>query len=112
MRKTTRTVATAFINGKSCKVNNTESTGSVLYLHDNAIARHCNGRVQVSLAGWNTVTTRERVNGVLTLIQSDYGVSQKDGAPRLTKWRNGWTIVKDMNPNAWYDAMTGEKVQV
>ena len=43
---------------------NTEIKDDVLYLHENAIAKWVNGRIYFTLAGWNTVTTRERLRGL------------------------------------------------
>ena len=65
MRKVTKEIKEAFAQGKAKKVGNTETDGQTVWLHGNAIVkRDPDGLVRWSLAGWNTPTTRERVNGI------------------------------------------------
>lgn len=51
---------------KSTNTNVIAKAGGIyLKLHDNTIAvKLDDGTIQVSLAGWNTKTTRERLNGI------------------------------------------------
>ncbi len=78
MRKITAQSATAFQQGYKFKSSNTEvkvtDTGAELYLHSNLIAVRKEGRLSISLAGWGTPTTRERLNGIdgVSLNQKDY----------------------------------------
>ena len=65
MRKVTRETVYAFLRRESLKMSNTHTDGTTLYLHDNAIARFDDkGQLWITTAGWNTVTTRERLNGL------------------------------------------------
>lgn len=71
MRKITKEAVDRFIiGGITFKSGNTRvdcsSVTNYMYLHDNLIAvnDHISGRIRVSLAGWNTNTTRERLNGI------------------------------------------------
>jgi hypothetical protein len=65
MRKVTEQIKQAFNQGTSLKVGNTRTDGQTVWLHGNAIVkRDPDGLVHWSLAGWNTPTTRERVNGI------------------------------------------------
>jgi len=65
MRKVTQQIKQAFSQGTSLKVGNTRTDGQTVWLHGNAIVkRDPDGLVRWSLAGWNTPTTRERVNGI------------------------------------------------
>ena len=65
MRKVTEQIKQAFNQGTSLKVGNTRTDGQTVWLHGNAIVkRDPDGLVRWSLAGWNTPTTRERVNGI------------------------------------------------
>jgi hypothetical protein len=65
MRKITREIVAAFMNREERRISNSYTDGTTLYLHGNAIARHrCDGDIEVTTAGWNTVTTRERLNGI------------------------------------------------
>ena len=78
MRKVTRQAAEAFIAGKSRSIGNTmvvvaEDT-VIMLLHGNVIAKRAvdnTKQFEVTLAGWPTPTTKERLNGLLT----SYGVS-------------------------------------
>ena len=65
MRKVTAQIKQAFEQGKSLKIDNTKTDGKTVWLHGNAIVkRDLDGLVRWSLAGWNSSTTRERVNGI------------------------------------------------
>jgi len=65
MRKVTQQIKQAFEQGKSLKIDNTKTDGKTVWLHGNAIVkRDLDGLVRWSLAGWNSSTTRERVNGI------------------------------------------------
>ena len=65
MRKVTREVTDAFFNRRPRKCGNTRTDGTTIWLHGNAIARHAdNGDIEITLAGWNTPTTRERLSGI------------------------------------------------
>ncbi len=65
MRKVTEQIKKAFEEGRSLKIDNTKTDGKTVWLHGNAIVkRDPDGLVRWSLAGWNTPTTRERVNGI------------------------------------------------
>jgi hypothetical protein len=70
MRKITKQALKAFTNGQSFRLDNTEVTpnanGSVtLLLHGNPIARRVGSAVWVTTGGWDTTTTKERINAVL-----------------------------------------------
>lgn len=72
MRKITQLAAQAFIAGRPFTQSNTtvthEGDNSRMYLHGNLIAHKTSDKLYVTLAGWPTVTTRERVNGLLTTM--------------------------------------------
>lgn len=94
MRKVTEKIKEAFEQGKSLKVSNTETDGQTVWLHGNAIVkRDPDGLVRWSLAGWNTPTTRERVNGI-----ANAGVHQVKFEPVL----NGQVI----NSFDWFASNT------
>jgi hypothetical protein len=83
MRATTKTVMSAFLDGRSKTVKNTRTDGRTVWLHGHAIIRRDGSGIEFTLAGWNTVTTRERLNGFFALIGSPYRVFQKDFVPHL-----------------------------
>jgi hypothetical protein len=56
MRSVTKTVITAFLEGRSKTVQNTSTDGRTVWLHGHAIIRRDGGGFEFTLAGWNTVT--------------------------------------------------------
>jgi len=101
MRKITRLAARAFIEGREFHRDNTSVViaqtgyGDVkrLLLHGNIIAiqdlfsntrnpskslMRTKGNLQITLAGWPTVTTRERLNGLLTEMGKREGIWQRN----------------------------------
>lgn len=70
MRQVTRQIVNAFVKGETKRIKNTETRDHELYLHDNKIAWFdmSNQVLYMTLAGWPTVTTRERLNGLLTAM--------------------------------------------
>ena len=91
MRKVTQEIKTAFENGESKKVGNTETNGTSVFLHGNEIVRRePSGLVLATLAGWNTPTTRERVNGITGMNFHQVGfVACLDGEPIC---ENDWFV--------------------
>ena len=73
MRKISKLAARAFINERKFSRDNTsvrsfptiDGKMTELYLHGNVIARKRGGKIHLSLAGWPTMTTRERLNTLL-----------------------------------------------
>ena len=111
MRQVTRDASRAFINGKQFKRGNTRvvlrDNGNIaLLLHGNTIAVRTLGRplgeTVLSLCGWNTPTTRERLNGLLELlghpylsfVQRNFGayIQDCDGAKAELNEYNGYTV--------------------
>ena len=98
MRQETQKIMSAFLRGQKASATRTNTDGNTVWLHGNKIAQRSEGDfVDFSLAGWPTVTTRDRVNGLLELSGSDYRVSQKNGTQFLT---NG-TDVRELGESEW-----------
>ena len=98
MRQETQKIMSAFLQGQKASAARTNTDGNTVWLHGNKIAQRSEGDfVDFSLAGWPTVTTRDRVNGLLELSGSDYRVSQKNGTQFLT---NG-TDVRELGESEW-----------
>lgn len=101
MRKITESAVRAFLDGRKYSNNNTSveienrPTGAVVYLllHHNLIAKREDGKLFITSAGWETSTTKERLNGI-----PGVNISQKNFAWYLNgeKWINPgtWTEVK------------------
>ena len=83
MRNVTNEVVRAFLNGQTKRVSNSETNGTSLYLWGNEIARKENGQIKINLCGYNTVTTRERLNGVLEYCIGKRALSTKQGTVLL-----------------------------
>jgi hypothetical protein len=83
MRKITAHVVGAFINRVPASRGNTMTDGHNLYLHGNRIAYWQDGYIYIRTAGWNSVTTRERLNAIP-------GVSLRTRAGTLYLNGNPW----------------------
>jgi hypothetical protein len=83
MKKITETIATAFAQGRNKSLGNTAARDNAFYLHGNKIAEKREGGIYMSLAGWNTVTTRERLNGLAYVLGLDASFTQKAFEPYL-----------------------------
>lgn len=72
MRKITETIVHAFMDRRAAGRGNSHTDGDALYLHGHKIAWHgeYNGAacVYMTLAGYGTPTTRERLQGILTVM--------------------------------------------
>lgn len=104
MRKITKAAVAAFMAGQEFSRDNTAvevrpfkdetRISAILKLHGNVIARRHvgdNTRVWVCSAGWETRTTKERLNGL-----PGVSISQKAGVWYLNgeKWDGMWTEVR------------------
>lgn len=78
MRKISHNATMAFVHNNNYKCDNTEVVAhyrehmTTMYLHGNTIAVKTGERVTVTLAGYGTPTTRERVNGLLTVLAQEF----------------------------------------
>lgn len=94
-RKVTEQVVAAFLQGSPRTVGSTHTDGTCLYLHGNKIAEHDGikagrHRIKVTLAGWNTSTIRERLNGLPGVqVSTKKGQAYLNGEP----WDGSWTKI-------------------
>lgn len=80
LRKETDKVTSAFVQGKAAKGARSHTDGKNLYLHGNHIGKHGeDGSVHLTMAGWGTKTTRDRLNGVVQHLGGTGGFHQKGG---------------------------------
>ena len=77
-RKITEQACYAFESGKKFCLNNTMVTDGAMYLWGHKIAEYKNGKLLVSMCGYNTVTTRERLNGLTGVC-----ATTKQGTPYI-----------------------------
>ena len=92
MRKITKEIVAAFMNHETRRIGNSSTDGMTLYLHDNAIAKWDEeGRLWVTNAGWESVTTKERLNGIpgVSIYQKNYTWYLND-----RPWDGSWTLVR------------------
>lgn len=92
MRKITKEIVAAFMNHETKRIGNSGTNGTVLFLHDNAIAKWDEeGRLWVTNAGWNSSTTKERLNGL-----PGVRVNVRQGQLYLNDqpWDGSWTEVR------------------
>ena len=100
MRKVTQQIKEAFERREAKSVGNTTTDGNTVWLHGNAIVkRDPDGLVRWSLAGWNTPTTRERVNGI-----ANAGVRSVGSVPVLNK--------QIINPKDWFASPPPQNILV
>ena len=100
MRKIEMEVIGAFIKGQVKEMSNTRTDGVHLWLHGNEIARvvyplplvRC---YQVTMAGWETPTTRSRINALHCLLGAPGRVHQSSGR----QWYRG----NEIDSLGWYD---------
>ena len=92
MKTITRKAITAFQAGKKLTSGNTSVNprigGMELVLHGNIIARDIGEGLEINLCGWNTPTTRERLNGLPGVnVHTRKGQAFLNGEPIAS---NGW----------------------
>lgn len=64
MRKVTKEICAAFIAREKKTVGNSHTFMGALWLHGNKIAEIINGELWITNAGWQSNTTKERLNGL------------------------------------------------
>jgi hypothetical protein len=85
MRKESLKIARAFAAGVAASAARTSTDGRAMFLHGNLIAkREADGSVWVTLAGWGTVTTRDRVNTLCSVLGSGVRFYQRDHVQRVS----------------------------
>ena len=73
MRQVTRIMSDAFWNGERKSMSNTTVQNKEMYLFGNRIAWVYDGKLYFTMCGWNTPTTRERLNGLgVRVSQKNY----------------------------------------
>lgn len=79
MRKETNKIAEAFKNGTPLREARTTTDGQRVLLHGHLIAERIEGgRYMLTLAGWGTSTTRERLNGISTALRLGFSFYQRN----------------------------------
>lgn len=98
MRKITKEAVEAFENGNKYSNSNTMVNDHGYFLHGNKIAEFeslnkndGNRNINITLAGWNSNTTRERLNGLTGVrVTTKLGQAYLNGE----KWDGNWITIK------------------
>tara|TARA_R110000824_G_scaffold9917_3_gene44050 strand:- start:18 stop:323 length:306 start_codon:yes stop_codon:yes gene_type:complete len=98
MRQETQKIMSAFLKGEKASAQRTNTDGKSVWLHGNKIAHRGDHFTWFTLAGWPTVTTRDRVNGLLKLSGSDYRVCQRNLRQYLLK---DGEAVRELGDSEW-----------
>ena len=89
MRKISQNIATSFLAGKPLHIDNTYTDGEKVFLHSNLIAKKIHpAKLEISLAGYPTLTTRERLNSILNVFGFDHYIQQKEGKQYIVNGNN------------------------
>jgi len=103
MRKVTRNTISAFLNRNQITEGNTYSDGDSLRLFNNTIAKWKGGSLFITNAGYETITTKERLNGIgrlnnirrFSIFQKDYQwFIQFDHSDKPVAWNGEWIEIK------------------
>lgn len=100
MRAVTSQIVQAWRQGVSKTVGNTRTDGERIWLHGNCIAKRDGISVYITSAGYNTLTTRERLNGILyylgipvNIIQHKHNLYYCVNDARIP-WDGEWLMVR------------------
>jgi hypothetical protein len=86
MRTTMRDICIAFEQRRSLKLKNTKTNGLAIYLFDKLIVYRQDNDVYFTLAGWNTVTTRSRLNDFFRYFDINLSLSTCKEQAYLNTW--------------------------
>ncbi len=102
MRKITREVARALLNGENITRNNTHVRNGSMFLFGNEIARFDGINLTISDGGYElTTTTKERLNGLMEAYGSNVRLFTKNFNPMISRspidrgaeWSGDWTKI-------------------
>ena len=92
MRKITREIVHAFEHGITTKIDNSRTDGRSMWLFENKIAEFREGVLWVTNAGWQSKTTKERLNGLRGVRVHQ---SRKQWYLNGNAWNGEWVRVDD-----------------
>jgi len=110
MRKITKEAAKAFWAGKKFNRDNTRVNFGpvgiwIMFLHNNQIAwRYRDTELHISMCGWPTATTRERLDGVLQMSSYPCYICQRKWKQIFVNRDTGQSV--ELDPNETYDVST------
>ena len=93
MRNIEKDMLAALAQGREWKSGNTSvSSGGEVRLHGHLIATLHGGELTIKDAGWQTVTTKSRINALLDAFSLGWSVIQRD-------WQ--WYLVRGEERHPW-----------
>ena len=94
MRVTTERICNAFESRRTLTLGNSRTDGTSLWLFGNKIAEWREDGIWITNAGWNSNTTKERLNGL-----TGVSIQQTAGSWYLNDnlWQGEWTSVNENN---------------
>lgn len=106
MRKVTEQIVRAFRNGENKRIGNSETRNGMLFLHGNKIAEYRNGSLWITNAGWQSNTTKERLNAL-----PNVRIHQKNWAWYLNgiEWGGEWVEVSTWGE--WVSSAPADEVE-
>ncbi len=96
MTNTAYKIVKAFLNDESLRVSNSNTNGSELYLFGNKIAHKENNNIIISMCGYNTKTTKDRLNELLNQTRNNLRIRSKDYQPFLIKYDHENKIIDSL----------------
>ena len=95
MKKGSQQIKEAFINNLSKKISNTETDGKAVYYHGHKIIEKRPDGIYWTLAGYNTVSTKEKVNTIANacVFQKNYSLFVGDKEIDPCKWYKSESLV-------------------
>lgn len=92
MRRITAEITRAFEGRYELRIDNSYTDGNCLWLFENKIAERRDGNLWITDAGWDGLTTKERLNGLSGVsISIRRGVWFLNGREWDGRWVNVWT---------------------
>jgi hypothetical protein len=87
MRRITSEICYAFERRHALRIDNSRTDGNALYLFDNKIAEFRDGELWITNAGWQSKTTKERLNGLRGVrVVQERGQWYLNGIPWSGEW--------------------------
>lgn len=80
MRIITKEIVKAFMSGENKSIGNSSTDGEVMLLHGHTIAKKTEGYIAINNCGYETNTTKERLNGLLDYmgLKGSHGIFQRN----------------------------------
>lgn len=72
MRKVTHQICSAFLDFENASIGNSSCSKDAILLHGHPIIQRRHDTYTLKMCGYGTMTTRERLNGFLTLLKEAY----------------------------------------